>query len=755
MQNVGPRRLHFAFRIRHIAATIALVFLAAHLPFLPASLEDLDSINFALGLRHFDVARHQPHPPGYPVYIAIGKVVRTIVPTEVKALSVISGVAGALGVLALFALFSAIDRGWPRLWSLAAALVTITSPLYWFTAARPLSDVPGLAASLAVQALTLSATDQPRLIAASVLAGLATGLRSQDAWLTLPLLAFVVLRRPAAGRVRLCAGTLAGFLAGCALWAVPLVALNGGPAAYWRALFTQGAEDLTGVQMLFTTPTVGQLGLVLYYAFVAPWAVWQIGAATMVLAAGGIMLMYRHSRAAGPLAILAVSFVPYLVFDALFQETVTTRYALPLVPPVAYLAVRTAAALPWNVGIGLAFGASMVNAVIAGFSVVEYSQVQAPAFRMLDDMRVAAAVRRTPPLPPVLAAHRREDLDLRKPIQWIGSDMPALARRLPAPPRHEWLELVKYWNQGGRDPVWFVADPKRSDLALIEQRAGRHRSYVWPLDHPVLLGGARPGEMDWFVLNPPGWYLGEGWSLTPETAGVATGDRRDPAVTPIEGWIRRRDDPVTIMLGGRNLARDGSSVRVTMAIDDRSIDERVVPPGSFLGMASLPRGALSGAGGYSRLSVAADHPGVAIEQFDAQSAPGVVFGFGEGWHEREYNPSTGRMWRWMSERGVIRARGDGRALTLSLTGETGQFAGPSRVTARSGDRVLARWTVEREFSVSARIPADTLIGDDREIIVETDRFVVPAERSWRTRDRRRLGLRIYDCQLRPVSWPDR
>jgi hypothetical protein len=209
------------------------------------------------------------------------------------------------------------------------------------------------------------------------------------------------------------------------------------------------------------------------------------------------------------------------------------------------------------------------------------------------------------------------------------------------------------------------------------------------------------------------------------------------------------------MLGGRNLAPDGSSVRVTVAIDDRSIDERVVSPGFFLRMAPLPRGALNGAGDYSRLSVSADRPGVAIEQFDAQSADRVVFGFAEGWHEREYDPATGRMWRWMSERGVIRARGEGHALRLGLTGETGSFASPSRVTARAGDRVLAQWTVGREFSVSARIPADALTSDEREIVVETDQFFVPAERSRRTQDRRHLGLRIYDCQLRPVSGPDR
>ena len=40
-------------------------------PVSPQSLEDLDSINFALGLHRFDIAAHQPHPPGYPAFIAI------------------------------------------------------------------------------------------------------------------------------------------------------------------------------------------------------------------------------------------------------------------------------------------------------------------------------------------------------------------------------------------------------------------------------------------------------------------------------------------------------------------------------------------------------------------------------------------------------------------------------------------------------------------------------------------------------------
>src|SRR5215211_2527499 len=67
------------------ACVIAAVYLVAHLPSLAPSLEDLDSINFALGLHDFDPARHQPHPPGYPVYIALGRIslpiVRAVLPS--------------------------------------------------------------------------------------------------------------------------------------------------------------------------------------------------------------------------------------------------------------------------------------------------------------------------------------------------------------------------------------------------------------------------------------------------------------------------------------------------------------------------------------------------------------------------------------------------------------------------------------------------------------------------------------------------
>ena len=43
-------------------------------------LYDLDSVNFALGMLRFDPAGHQPHPPGYFLYICLARLVNRLVP---------------------------------------------------------------------------------------------------------------------------------------------------------------------------------------------------------------------------------------------------------------------------------------------------------------------------------------------------------------------------------------------------------------------------------------------------------------------------------------------------------------------------------------------------------------------------------------------------------------------------------------------------------------------------------------------------
>ena len=81
--------------------------------------------------------------------------------SEVHALSLLGVLGGALAVFGCFALLRANGEssitsadGRPDAGLAGRVARGVTCPLYWLTAARPLSDAAGLAAALAIQALT-------------------------------------------------------------------------------------------------------------------------------------------------------------------------------------------------------------------------------------------------------------------------------------------------------------------------------------------------------------------------------------------------------------------------------------------------------------------------------------------------------------------------------------------------------------------------------------------------------------------------
>jgi hypothetical protein len=742
---------------------VAAAYLFVHLPFLAPSLEDIDSINFGLGLREFNVAKHQPHPPGYPLYIALGRLslaaVTSLWPSldlgsaEALALAIWSAFAGAVAIVAAAWFFQTLaDCSGHRVVATPfwATLLLATAPLFWVSGLRPMSDMPGLAAALVAQALMLRGdVHRRRLVEGALVAGLAAGIRSQTVWLTLPLMMMVLARQRHSGFWWLVSRPVAAFLAGIMVWAIPLVLSAGGVTGYTAALATQAGEDFAWVDMLWANPTPRRLAFALYETFVLPWALLPLAIAIAIaMVLGALMMLARERRA---LMTLAIAFAPYLALHLLFQETPFIRYALPVLPGMAWLAARGLA----SAGPRTAFAAAPLVAValiVAVPAAAAYRSEPHPAFRAIADMAKLAATRP----PAAVYSH----FGLWRPLQTID---PERLRLIEPRRQYEWMGLVEYWRRGGTAPVWFLADPRRTDVALIDpsSRADVTR-YRWSVAGRPEFGGARPLGADWYRFEPPGWFAGEGWSLTPETGGLARATATGPDHRPIEAWVRRRPGSLHLLVGGRHLGEPGDpAAQFELAIDGRIIDRWMltVEERNFLRFVDGldANGAVDGV--YAHLTIASHAIGagalraaVAIRQFDAQSADRIIYGFGEGWHEAESTPATGASWRWTSERSVLRVKPVDRPVRLTLRGESPlrYFDGPPTVRITAAGHSIAEFRPATDFEWSVTVPADALAASDGAVAIETDRIYLPGKAEG-TGDQRHLGLRLFECRADPVS----
>ena len=737
-------------------AALAMLYLVAHLFFLPRTLEDLDSINFALGVRDFDVAAHQPHPPGYPIFIALAKGSTALLRSlgvqspEVRGLAIWSALSGALLILVLFALFRELDDSRRR--AACAAVVVGCSPLVWFSGLRPLSDMTGLVAVAAAQALILSVVflhgsgrtaAGRRLIAGAFVAGLIVGIRAQSFVLTLPLIAFAMLFPAFAipWRQRLLAPV--AFAAGAVVWGVPLLLASGGLQGYVSALGAQGGEDLGGVPILWTMRTGLMVRESLLNTYIWPWGGFAIAA--IVLAAAGFGALRVAWRAPRVIVVLAVAFGPYAVFHPLFHDVANVRNALPLVLPVAYLAVVAVDMLGRSVlaaGTAALVVASLWLAVPASAA---FKRDGSPTFRMLADMRRQSAE------PRVLGFHA----SFRRAVDWAPPlEAPRLLR---APHGHEWLQLVEHWRAHPDTPAWFAADPRRSDLALIDPRQRRVvDSYRWPFKEPPYVGGARPGNTDWYEFSSPGWMLDRGWALSAEVAGVTTRDRLGPNVQPVRAWIRGRNSPATLVLGGRNTGPANiAPMHLLVRLDGELIATLEASPGFFVHRIEVPSALLGRRGGYLEMTVQAMRlqgpppAPIVLEQFDLQS-PGVpMLAYEQGWHEPEYNLLTGKSWRWMSEQATMWVRPVGRDVTLRIAGES-----PMRYYERAptmrvmiGNASVAEFNPSADFVQEVTLTAAQLIQSAGRVTLTSDTHFIPGEREG-TGDRRHLAVRIYSVEVR-------
>jgi hypothetical protein len=319
----------------------------------------------------------------------------------------------------------------------------------------------------------------------------------------------------------------------------------------------------------------------------------------------------------------------------------------------------------------------------------------------------------------------------------------------------EWLELAKYWKTGSTDPVWFLADPMRSDLALVDPASRQDSTeFNWPLVARPAFGGMRPAAVRWYRMPAPGWFAEEGWSLTPETSGMARLMGRGPHLGPIATMVRRRATSARVLIGGRNLAGTGDpAARFTMSIDGAVLQQWDAAPGFFLKVFDIPAGRLAGEGAFATLTVQSTAVSgnaviqTAIEQFDLQGDADLMWGYGEGWQEAEYSPQLG-VWRWTSDRASLQIIGPARTVRITMTIESPlrYFPEPPIARARAGTREIAVSSIASAREWTFDVPADAIAASGGVITIENDKTFAPSERG-NAPDQRRLGLRVFSIRV--------
>jgi hypothetical protein len=234
---------------------LAALTLLSRWPYRARMLYNWDAVQFALALREFDIAKHQPHPPGYLLYVALGRLLNIPLADPNLAYVALAMVFSAATTVAVYWLARAL---YDRVTAAAAATLLAVSPLFWFYGSVGLTYAGEAFGASLVAAFAYGALrGSPRaLYGCAVALGLVGGIRQSVLVLLFPLCVACAVLGVRSFRRLLIAATL--MVVAVLSWFLPMVWLTGGLRPYLRA-----STQLYGSVVLPTSVLGGSLDVTL------------------------------------------------------------------------------------------------------------------------------------------------------------------------------------------------------------------------------------------------------------------------------------------------------------------------------------------------------------------------------------------------------------------------------------------------------------------------------------------------------------
>jgi hypothetical protein len=198
-------------------------------------LYDLDSVNFALGMRRFDPRDHQPHPPGYFLYVCLGRGLNVLFHDANLALVVLSILASCGVVIVIYKM--TLDWFGPNAARFAGAIF-LFSPLAWFhgTVALTYSVESFFSALLGYLCWRIFSGDETPILLTGVVLGVSAGVRPSSLLFLSPLFLFSLWKGK--HKTKLAVAGVVALILTSICWAVPMLWASGGFGAYFDALLS-------------------------------------------------------------------------------------------------------------------------------------------------------------------------------------------------------------------------------------------------------------------------------------------------------------------------------------------------------------------------------------------------------------------------------------------------------------------------------------------------------------------------------------
>ena len=279
MEERGGRRLDVA-----LAFSFGLLTVLLRLPYRLGVPYNWDAVQFALALKEFDVTKHQPHPPGYLLYVLLGRLLNGWVQDSAQTYVILAVLMSGMTTLVVYLLARAL---YDRPTALTAAALLTVSPLFWFYGVVGLSYAAEALMASAVAYFTYQALlgRERYIYLSAIYLGLAGGVRQSVIMLLFPLwLGSLAWGTRSARKIIVALGLL-----GLAVltWFLPMIWLTGGLDRYLSAsaelfsstvaktsVFNEGSWEVAFVQLRYLLEStlvglgflfLGLLGLPLYW----------------------------------------------------------------------------------------------------------------------------------------------------------------------------------------------------------------------------------------------------------------------------------------------------------------------------------------------------------------------------------------------------------------------------------------------------------------------------------------------------------